>query len=185
MGEHAPQMVTAEDLYRLPEDGLHHELVQGRLVNEPPPGARHGAVAARITYLLSQYTEAHRSGIVLANDTGFILHRSPDTVRAPDVAWLRRERYLALENDALMIPGPPDIAIEVLSPGNRPAEIHAKVADYLAAGCTLVWVLEPGTREVHSYRQLLAPEILRGNATLRADDLLPGFSLRVDALFHV
>jgi Uma2 family endonuclease len=178
-------MASAEDLYRLPEDGRHYELVHGRLISEPAPGGRHGVVAATVARLLGNYVAEHRTGVVLSNDTGFILHRSPDTVRAPDVAYLRRERYLALEDDWLMIPGAPDLAIEVLSPSNRESDIHAKVADYLAAGTSLVWVIDARVGAVHSYRQLLQPEVLTGSDQLSAQEMLPGFSVTVATIFEI
>ena len=138
-----------------------------------------------MAYLLNRYVDEYRSGVVLSDDSGFILHRSPDTVRAPDVAYMRRERYLALDDDWLMIPGAPDLAVEVLSPSNRESDLHGKIADYLAAGTTLVWVVDAMAREVRSYRQLLAPELLRGADILSAQDLLPGFSVIVDRIFDI
>lgn len=101
------------------------------------------------------------------------------------MAYITRERYLALEDDWLMIPGAPDLAVEVLSPSNRVSETHAKVADYLAAGTTLVWVVDGKAREVHSYRHLLEPEVLTGADALVAEDLLPGFSTPVATIFDI
>ena len=149
--------MTVEDLYRMPDDGCHHELVGGFLTSEPLPGGRHGRVAARIAARLDIHAHACRLGVVLACDTGFILHRSPDTVRGPDVAFVNRERYEVLEDETKAIPGPPDLAVEVLSPSNGPAEVRSKVADYLAAsgGC------------------------------LSAEDILPRLSLPVTDIFNL
>ena len=177
-------LLEISDLYRMPDDEFRHELVQGQLVSEPPPGGRHGRVAARFVSVLDGV--ARRTGyIVLTCDAGFILHRSPDTVRAPDVALVNRERYLALEDERKLIPGAPDLAVEVLSPGNTRAEIHAKTADYLSAGTALVWVADPESQSIQSYRELLAPRFMTGTDVLTADAVLPGFSVPVQAFFEL
>ena len=178
-------LLRLEDLYRMPDDEFRHELVSGRLVSEPPPGARHGRIAANIVVRLGAFAQESQSGIVLTCDTGFVLHRSPDTVRAPDVAFVSRERYLALEDETRAFPGPPDLAVEVLSPGNSHASVHAKVADYLAAGTKLVWVVDPELQQLLTYRGLFSPKTLSGEDLVAADDLLPGFSVRVAGLFTI
>lgn len=166
----------------MPADEYHHELVRGQLVSEPPPGGRHGRVASRINFEL--HKAAVDSGfIVLTCDAGFILHRSPDTVRAPDIALVSRERYLALEDESKLIPGAPDLAVEVLSPGNTRAEMHEKVADYLAAGTAMVWVADPQNEVVVTYRDILAPRTLAGLDMLTAGGLLRGFRVAVSKLF--
>ncbi|MBT8136797.1 MAG: Uma2 family endonuclease [Gammaproteobacteria bacterium] len=185
MSEPAQTAMTLDDLYRLPDNELLYELVNGWLVSEPPPGVRHGRVAGRIVAILDACVRQHGAGVVVTCDTGFVLHRSPDTVRAPDVAFIRMDRYLAMEDDADAMPGPPDLAVEVLSPGNRPQEIHAKVADYLAAGTTLVWVVDPQTEQVRSYRSLFEPQIHAGTDLLTAEDLLPEFSVPVADIFSI
>ena len=174
---------TVDDLYALPADDFHHELVHGSLVSEPPPGGRHGRIAARLVQRLGAHVEEHSLGVVLTCDTGFILHRDPDTVRAPDVAFVRRDRYDKLEDETSALPIAPDIAIEVRSPSDSAVKLHAKVADYLAAGTPLVWVVDPGTERVACYRKLLEPRIVAAPQHLEADDLLPGFRLSVDDIF--
>ncbi len=179
------EAMTVEELYRLPDDGQRYELAHGRLVSEPPPGIRHGCVAMRLGALLDSFVRTHQAGLIVSCDAGFVLHRSPDTVRAPDLAIIRRRRYLALEDNRKAMPGAPELAIEVLSPGNRWPEVHAKVADYLAAGTALVWVVDPEIAQVHCYRTLLEPHMLTGSQSLTARDLLPGFSVPVSELFTI
>lgn len=181
----AQTAMTLDDLYRLPDDEMHYELVNGMLVSEPPPGVRHGRVASRIVVILDKYVRKHGAGIVVTCDTGFVLARAPDTVRAPDVAFIRMDRYLAMDDDAGAMTGPPDLAVEVLSPGNRPQEVHAKVADYLAAGTALIWVVDPQTSQVCSYRSLFEPQVQAGSDLLIAGDLLPGFSVPVADIFSI
>lgn len=177
--------LTVEDLYRLPDDNQHYELAHGWLVSEPPPGVEHGRIASRVTSLLDAHVREHKAGVVVTCDTGFILHRSPDTVRAPDVAFIRMEKYRALADNQRAMPGAPDIAVEILSPGNRATDVHAKVADYLAAGTLLVWLVDPVAEQVHSYRKLLEPTVLSAADLLTAEELLPGFRVPVKALFEI
>jgi len=176
--------LSAEDLAALPDDGSKHELQAGLLVSEPAPGARHGYCAARVCVLLGTHVHAIGLGAVFGNDTGYLLARSPDTVRGPDVSFVARER---LGTTALPIgpfPGAPDLAVEVLSPSNSPAAIRGKVADYLAAGTRLVWVVEPETRTVTIYRSLLAPRTLAERETLDGEEVVPGFRVAVTELFE-
>ena len=175
--------MTVEDLYVMPDDGRHYELVSGLLVSEPLPGGRHGRIMTRTAVLLDAHVREHRLGVVISGDTGFILHRAPDTVRGPDVAFVRQERYAALEDETKAVPGPPDLAVEVLSPHNRPSEIHAKIADYLAAGTALVWIIDPDAETVTIYRTLFEPTVLPADAELSASDVLPGFRVPVRDLF--
>lgn len=177
--------MTVADLYALPDDGLRCELVHGEFVSEPTPGGRHGRVAANLVQDIGAHVRAHRLGVVLTCDTGFVLHREPDTVRAPDVALVTLERYRAFDDETSALPGPPDLAIEVLSPSDTAARMHAKVADYLAAGTSLVWVVDPDRRQVLCYRDLLAPQTRAASDELSAEDLLPGLCLPVADIFEL
>ncbi len=179
------ELMSLDDLYRMPDDEWKHELQAGMLVSEPLPGSRHGRVASRVAELLGGHARRNRIGVVFTNDTGFVLSRSPDTVRGPDVAFVSRERFEAIGDLATAFPGPPDLAVEVLSPTNTPAGIHAKVADYLAAGTSLVWVVDPETETVDVYRTLLFPTTLVGEDTLEGDNVVPGFRASVSELFEV
>jgi Uma2 family endonuclease len=177
--------LTVEDLYGIPDDGYRYELINGLLVSEPLPGGRHGMVAATVAGELRRFARKRRRGVTLTGDVGFILQRSPDTVRGPDVAFVTRERYEALEDASQAIPGPPDLAVEVVSPHDRLSDVHAKVADYLVAGTRVVWVVDPSDERVTVYRKLLEPCVLGANDELTAEDVLPGFHLRVRSLFEI
>ena len=179
------RLMSVDDLYAMPEDGLRHELQAGLLVSEPLPGTRHGRVAARVAELLGAHARRHRLGVVISNDSGFILSRSPDTVRGPDVSFVSRERFESVGDRSTAFPGPPDLAVEVLSPSNTPAGIHAKVADYLAAGTRCVWVLDTGTETVVVYRSLLSPRTSTATDTLEGGDVVPGFRANVTELFEI
>lgn len=167
--------MTAEELLRTHLPDKRVELVRGVLVVREPTGFRHGAVSARLTRLLADHVDAHRLGSVLAAETGFQLATAPDTVRAPDVAFVSRERlpdpepagYAALA---------PDLVVEVLSPGDRPGETLAKVADWLNAGTRLVWVVDPVRRQAHVYRQDGSEALVAEDRALDGEDVVPGFT---------
>ena len=97
---------------------------------------------------------------------------------------MRRDRFDADEAERAFFCGAPDLAIEILSPSNRPGETHAKVADYLAAGSKLVWVVDPAHSVVSVYRSLLAPRGVEAGDMLSGDDVLPGLSISVAALLE-
>ena len=173
-----PSAVTAAELERISLPGKITELVRGRLVVREPPGTRHGAIAANLAYYLGDHVRRHGLGTVFAQDTGFKITSDPDTVRAPDVAFVARER-------ADRIPGrgyaelAPDLLAEVISPDDRPAEVLAKVADFLAAGARLVWVIDPERMEARVYRQDGSLAVLGEDDALDGEDVLPGFRCKV------
>jgi Uma2 family endonuclease len=178
------KQLKAEDLLHLSDDDQRYELVEGWLFSEPPPSHLHGLLQARVGSLLAGFARSTGAGAVYSG-SGFLLAREPDTVRAPDVAFVRRDRVESVGRTGTYFPGAPDIAIEIRSPGDRPAEIRAKVADYLEAGARLVWVIDPQTERVTVYRSLLRPRIVMRDSTLDGEDVLPGFSLALPELFDV
>src|SRR4029450_1355933 len=155
--------VKAEELYDLPDDNRIYGLVAGCLISEPLPGAQHAVIVARVGHVLLRYLEDNPIGRVLGGDGGFVLARSPDTVRGPDVAFVAKGRYEAMADVRKFVPGAPDLAVEVRSPNDRTGEVRSKVADYLAAGSRLVWVLDPKTSTVIVYgpgfATLLTPRV--------------------------
>lgn len=177
-------LVTAEQLYEMPDDGLRYELLRGTLVAEPVPGRIHGRTVARISYLLSSFVNAKRLGVVYTGDTGFVLARQPDTVRGPDVAFLSNERERETKDARPYVPGAPDLAIEVVSPSDRTREILGKVSDYLAALSRIVWVVNPAREDVSVFRSPFAPRILAGADPLDGENVLPGFSVTIAEIFE-
>jgi Uma2 family endonuclease len=155
------------------------------LVAEPLPGGRHGWVVAAVAGILRAHVKRHRLGVVFAGDSGFVLAREPDTVRGPDVAFVSKERFDRSGETTKAFEGAPDLAVEVLSPSNTPAAVHAKVADYLAAGTSCVWVVDPEAQTVTVYASLLGPHRLGEAETLEGDDVVPGFRVRVGEIFEL
>lgn len=173
--------MTAETYALLPEQGRRVELERGRLTSEPGPFPRHAQIQARLTHALMDHLELNPRGVVLT-DAGFLLRRRPDTVRRPDVSFVRHERFDPDEASRAFFRGAPDLAVEILSPSNRPSEVHAKVAEYLAAGARLVWVIDPSRGVATAHRASLEPRAIPPDAALDGEDVLPGFSLPLPLL---
>ncbi|HEV8600675.1 MAG TPA: Uma2 family endonuclease [Gemmatimonadales bacterium] len=177
-----PHLVTAEELEHMGGDAR-YELVRGELVPVSQPGGEHGELAVRLAVELANFVRPRRLGTVYV-ETGFILSRHPDTVRGPDVAFLsreRRERYGGRIRG--FIPGAPDLAVEIRSPADTLAELSAKAAEYLQAGTRLVWVIDPIARTAQVHRPGAVPSVLRPDASLDGDAVIPGFALRLNELF--
>lgn len=168
--------MTSEELARHPIPNARTELVRGRLIVREPAKSQHGLVAARVLIAIGIYLESNPIGQVLAAETGFTLARNPDTVRAPDVAYLRADRVPRVEVvgfDELA----PDLVVEVLSPGDRARAVQAKVDDWIAAGTLLVWVIDPRRRVARVYRADGTVSVLPETDSLDGEDVLPGCSL--------
>ncbi len=170
------QLMTAEDLLQ-PGVPKHAQLVRGVLVVREPPGFRHGEIMARLTSALTMHVD-HNLGRVVAGDAGFKLQSQPDTVRGADIAFVSWDRLPQQSPVGFPSLGP-DLVVEILSPGDRPGETLAKVADWLSAGTRLVWVIDAERRLARVYRAdgtettLDAPDVLDG------EDVLPSFSCAI------
>ena len=176
-----PSLMTAEELLHLHLPDKRVELVRGVLVVREPAGGRHGRVALNIALELGSYIRSHELGAVYAAETGFTLARHPDTVRAPDVAFVRRERLVSPE--PIGFPDlAPDLVVEVLSPDDRSGKLLAKIADWLSAGTRLVWVVDPERRLARVYRQDGTERIVAADETLDGEDIVPGFFCRLDVI---
>jgi Uma2 family endonuclease len=172
------RLVTAEELEKLPDDDCRYELVAGRLIRMSPVGYLHGKIALQFAALLVRYLEGRDLGTAVI-EVGFKLVSNPDTVRAPDVAFIRQDRIPPVDPKGFW-QGPPDLAVEVLSPEDRSSDVRDKVDEYLLRGVTLVLVVDPDSRSVVAYRRLSPPVALRGgDDLLEFDDIVPGFSCRV------
>ncbi|HEV8718038.1 MAG TPA: Uma2 family endonuclease [Candidatus Binatia bacterium] len=176
--------MTAEELFSLPDDGWRYELVRGELRHMPPTGIQHGQIASLLTQQLTAYVRTHKLGVICTAEAGFRLARHPDTVRAPDVAFIARERIPVEGVPAGYWPGAPDLAVEIVSPSDRFDDVIEKVAEYLAAGTRLVWVIHPRTHTVMIYRASGEVQLLRGHEELRGEEVLPGFTCPVSILFE-
>lgn len=175
-------MLTADDLARLPEDDHLYELVEGRLVQMPPPKPRHGRIAGAIYRLVSNFVVQHHLGTTYAAETGFLIQRNPDTVLAPDVAFVRAAQLVGV-NEEEYFPFAPDLAVEVASPGQTPKAMAQKARQWLTNGARLVWIVYPESQEVEIWRSGTATQTLSAADTLDGADVLPGFTCQASEFF--
>jgi Uma2 family endonuclease len=174
------QTITAEQLFEMP--GCEHfELVEGELLPMSPPGFDHGCIVSDIAAVLREFVRAGRLGLV-AVDAGFCVSHDPDTVRSPDVAFVRAER-VPPGGVRAFFEGAPDLAVEVISPSDRASEVLAKAQEWLQSGCTTVWVVDPETKTVTVYSDRPRTLFLSASDTIVCEELLPGFSLPVSQIF--
>lgn len=178
------QLVTAEQLLHIPDDGFRYELVEGVLRHMSPAGHEHGRIVLNLSAPLHQHVRAQRLGAVYAAETGFKLRSNPDTVRAPDLAFVRQERVEAARGAEGYWPGAPDLAVEVISPGDLYTEVEEKVIAWLDAGTRLVLVVNPRHRIVTVYRSLSDVTVLTEGETLDGADVIPGWVLAVREIFE-
>ena len=176
--------ITAEELANLPSDGYRYELIEGELRQMPPAGEEHGYIAAEIAAELRNYVKAQGLGRVYAAETGFKLSSSPDTVRAPDVAFVSQARLDALPPGKGYRADVPDLVVEVISPHDLYTEVSEKVAQWLDSGCRRVIVVNPRTREVLIHTSRVAVKVLTVNDALEGGEVVPGWTLSVRAFFE-
>ena len=178
------QPVTAEELLNMPDDGFRYELIRGELRKMPPAGHIHGEYALSIGASLQTHAKANGLGKTYAAETGFRLESDPDHVRAPDAAFVRRDRAEEAREAPGFFPGPPDVAVEVISPTDRYTEVEEKVADWLAAGTLAVIVVDPRRRTVKVHRSPTDVVALTESDVLSVGEVVPGWQMAVRDIFE-
>lgn len=174
-------ILSLDQFEKLPDDGMFHELDEGELISMAPTSEGHGDIEAEIVTQLRLHVKQQSLGKVYCGDMGFRLDE--DTVRAPDVAFVRKER-LGARDRTRYFDGAPDLAVEIFSPSDSVPQLMRKVRQYLRAGSHTVWVVYPETKEMQVFEAAGADRILRAGDLLDAPELLPGFSIPVSALFE-
>lgn len=177
------KLVTADELFEMPKDGFRYELVGGELRRMSPAGDEHGRVAMELSSALHQHVKRNNLGKVYAAETGFTITVNPDTVRAPDIAFVRMERIQETPKVKSYRRGAPDLAVEVISPGDTVSEVERKVTEWLEAGASAVWIVSPELKTVTVYRSLTDIDTLTEKDTLDGGDVVPGFQIPVDEIF--
>ena len=174
---------TVEELWKLPDDGFRRELVAGKLRVMTPGGAEHGRVTATVGILMGAHVRDTKSGVTFGAETGFVLARDPDTVRAPDAAFVTKEHADAIGRIVKYWPQAPDFAVEVVSRDDSFREVEEKALNWLRGGSAAVLVLDPSRRTATVYRGAGEARAYSGEDTLDLSDAVPGWHLAVADLF--
>ena len=176
--------LTADDLLNLPPDNMRHELIRGELTTRPPTNGEHGVSTLNIAGILRDFLKANPIGVDAGAETGFIISRNPDTVRAPDAAFIHNDRIPPGGVPKKFWPLAPDLAVEILSPSDSYSEVMEKIDEWLTAGTRLVWVIDPAKKTVGVYAPHRQPRILKSADQLDGEQVLPGFKLAVAEIFR-
>src|SRR5262245_5109196 len=163
--------MTAEEFDRLEEsDEFRYDLDEGNLIVVTRPRLLHNRIGQKLIAALARYVEENPVGEVMNSQNMYVL--GPNTRRAPDVSFLRRERALAIDPTQDM-DGAPDLAVEVLWPTDTASGMRRKVRQYFAAGAAVVWVVYPESREVEIWEDSKKPSrVLQDDAVLEEPRLL-------------
>ena len=179
------RLVTADELLQLSKDEFYGELIRGVLVEQMPPGMRHGKIVALITYLLCAFVIPRKLGTVASGAPGVVLERDPDTVRGPDIAFFSAQS-VPLDAD---IPGfmevTPTLVVEVGSPGDSMPDREKRARMWVDYGVPLVWIAHPEAQRIDIYRPGTEVESLTATDHLTGRDAMPGFYCSVSEMFDV
>jgi Uma2 family endonuclease len=174
------RVATEEDLLAMPKDGQKYELVDGE-IRVSPAGDRHSVVALRLGGLLLTHVTERRLGHVMGADAGFRLPGG--NIRSPDVSFVAGGRFPQDTPPDDFGNLAPDLAVEVLSPGDRTRHVLDKIGEYLEAGVRLIWVIDPRRQRAAAYRSLSEVRELAPDDSLDGEDVVPGFRCRLREIF--
>lgn len=184
----ATKLMTADEFFdfvhRPENDDRFFELERGVVIEMPPPGELHGVVCGNAGWILGTFVRQRGRGYVCTNDTGVVLETDPDTVRGIDVTLydeLRKYDELTPKYAKHL----PKLAVEVLSPDDRPGKMMRRVAQFLRQGIPLVWVFDPEACDVTIHRPGKEPYVLGKDDELTGDEVLPDFRCRVADFFKL
>ena len=179
----AAQLITADQLWDMPQNGGRNELINGELRPMPPAGYEHGTVGFELARLLGNHVRAQKLGKITLAETGFVIRENPDTVLAPDIAFVSTGREPKGGNRKKFLRVVPDLVVEVASPNDTLIELEEKIDDWLSAGARLVWLVSPTRKTVTMYRPGQTPRIIGERDTLSGEDVVPGFAVTVADIF--
>ena len=176
--------MTVDELLALPAF-KNYELVDGVLRERKRMGAEASAVAANILHLLATHVKASNLGVVFESEATYQCFGTDRTGRRPDVSFIKRERLPDGKPPVGAITVPADLAVEVISPGDRAYDVAAKVQAYRSAGFRLVWLVSPASRQVEIHRPDGTLRLLREQDVISGEDVLPGFECPVAEFFRI
>lgn len=171
-------LMSADELLALPDDGSRYELVRGELRKMSPTGGEHALVETELALSLGVFVKERRLGRIYTGDCGFRIQRDPDTVRAPDVAFVRAERVVRTKR---FIEGAPDAAFEIVSPSDTYSEVEEKTIAWLRAGCRVVVIVDPATMSVRIHR---AGGVTAVTDAIEIQEVIPGWRLALHEVFE-
>lgn len=177
------ELMTADQLERVQIPGKATELARGRLVVSEPPGTHHGKIAGRLLLRVGTFVEGQRAGEVFGQDSGFKIATNPDTVRAPDLAFVAVDRLSRVGRRGYAALAP-DLIAEILLPEDRLETVTSKVGEWLNAGARLAWVLDPERRLAHVHRPDGSFSLIDVGGALDGETVLPGFRCALADLFR-
>lgn len=174
--------VTADQLLKVHANDR-CELIAGEVRMMSPAGWKHGLIVQNLAILVGSYVKKHGLGKTFGAETGFLIDRDPDTVRAPDLAFIARENLPAIEPTEAYWPGAPDLAVEVISPGESTREVLEKTQMWLDSGTKCVWIADPKPESVSVYRSMTDISVYGIKDELDGGDVLPEFRCKVADIF--
>ncbi len=172
---------TAEDMLNHPEWGR-CELVRGKVVSVCLPNRKHGRLSAKLISKLDSFVEERALGLVFT-ESGVVVENDPDTVRGPDIYFVRAEHCPVGDTLEGYTELPPDLCVEIVSPRDQPLKLREKIAEYLKFGVKLIWIIDPMTHQARIYRLDGSTDIIPASGVLSGEDVLPGFELPLAELF--
>jgi Uma2 family endonuclease len=181
----AQALLTAAWLADTPDGMFQRELDEGELILMAPAGGEHGFLEMRLAGLLFAEVENRRLGVLFSSAMGFLLQRNPDTVRCPDIAFVRKQRLpLPYAKEGGYVEGAPDLAVEIQSPSQSPADLEKKIHQYFAAGTNTVWWIHPRRRQARIHEVSGAVKTIDPEGFLEASEVLPGVRIALRAIFE-
>jgi len=175
---------TDKEFMTLPQDGHRYEIVNGELIDMGNSGALHGNLAIILSSALFGVVNTQKLGALFDSSTAFKMKNG--NKRSPDISFFAKERLQGMtELPTGFLEGAPDLAVEILSPGNTVEETEAKITEYFDNGARLVWVISPTQHYILVYRSAQEPDrLLKTIDALDGEEVIPGFTLPVADLFQ-
>lgn len=182
-----PKLLSLDDLLKL---GKGTEIINGVVIRKNASGMLHQLVSQNIYHSIDTYLNQFNFGVIFSAGLTYLMFSDTKGLKdsfVPDISFICLANILPMSDNSKPYPGIPDLAVEVISPGEEADDIQTKLRTYLAKGTEQVWLVYTTTQELHQYRRDNNPEIriYRGSQTLDLADLFPGLELTTDQIFAI